>query len=107
MTNSQLKKFCKEWQKRLRLQDWNVSVAFGILEDSTGLTKINPNFKVAKVIIDEEGNNELEITLVHELLHLHADPFSQDLQEKYKTNLEAMIELTARALVEAKYENNK
>lgn len=112
MTNKQLEKLCRIWQKRLRLQDWNVRIAFEPVSDIDGAfarTRNSRTYKEAVIqmgVPDQLGKNWLgshdtEVTLVHELLHLHASGFDERLEEKspeYR-EFESMLELSAVALV--------
>jgi hypothetical protein len=118
-TNGQLARIATDWQRRLRLQDWVVQIGFVNKAEKDGLkicfasTTFSSGQKavviqVAKLIdvLGSIGCHDLEVTVVHELLHLHADPFDHACDEdkapaEYEA-LEAMIELTAIALVEAK-----
>lgn len=112
MTNKKLRKLCTVWQKRLRLQDWTVSVEFvggADIDGSFARTRKSGNCKAAKTLIarpetlelDLLGSHDVEVTLVHELLHLQAGGFDQLIKEDTveSTCLEAFIELTAAALV--------
>ncbi len=122
--NHQLNTLVREWIKRLRLTDWLVKARFATNEadkkylspSAYASTKVSSGCKEALTIInkldsidaDALGCRDLEVTVVHELLHLHAesfDHFFNNKQSKRPTEhyaLEAMIELTALALVEAK-----
>ncbi len=123
-TNQQLNALAKEWVKRLRLNDWLVKARFAVSEaDKKHLggtayasTKVSSSCKEALTLVnklesidaDALGCRDLEVTMVHELLHLHAesfDHFFNNAKTKRPSEhyaLEAMIELTALALVEAK-----
>jgi len=122
-TNQQLQRLAREWQARLRLRDWDISVFFADKEETKkaigpafGATRPAPGHKIAMVAIkrpediepDVMGCPDIEVTLVHELLHLHGDAFDHffiDKETKRPTEyfaLEAMIELSAIAMVELK-----
>lgn len=120
LSADQLKEKSDYWQKRLRLRDWEV--AFSIrrardmdLEDCQGECHWNIQSKLAWIHIldpvDYEPNKEfpqdMEKTLVHELLHLHFAPFTADNDnEMVDTAQEQAIDLIARALVETERETN-
>jgi hypothetical protein len=68
------------WQKQLRLMDWNFEIA--ILEDPEqaegfAINRHSPNYQCSKItILNPEkvpehwtGCSDLEVTVVHELLH--------------------------------------
>lgn len=89
--DTQVREACKEWQKRLRLQDWIVKA--GIyrardmdLNECQGECVWHTKTKLATIrLIDPvdypEGlieDQDMEKTLVHELLHLHFAPIHAD-----------------------------
>jgi hypothetical protein len=104
------------WQKVLRLQDWDVyaRIARGrelFTENSAAAVRWTLAKKVATLQlldpIDYEDNlaveQDHEVSLVHELLHLHYAPFDNtedDSLELY--TLEQSIEAISRALVDLK-----
>ena len=110
MTQSQLNKLVFKWQKKLRLQDWNIDTSMVNKCRGAGSTFLSKRYKEARVsILNPDqwedswlGSRDIEVTLVHELLHLHAIPFD-DFKEGSPKNLalETMIELIAIALVNA------
>lgn len=114
MTDTTLRILCAEWQKRLRLQDWNVQVYLCPGADTSGRTRISAQMKEARVFICSEdtwhadwlGAPNQEVVLVHELLHLHSRSFDSKVPADSVEwdALETMIELTANALVEAKHQ---
>lgn len=86
-----IKQLVKQWQKRLRLQDWRLRVV--VLSESDmkqflkengrpadyicGATAIRQHEKSATVYLtnmspsNRKLNDPLEVTVIHELLHLH------------------------------------
>jgi len=86
VTQEQLQQACREWQRRLRLEDWRVTVRF---QDWVSMSTIGRsgevqwNLQAKSAVISIlppgqrcDGNPEMaegdwERTLVHELLHLH------------------------------------
>jgi len=113
MNQNQLNKLCAKWQKRLRLQDWNIEqLDFQPFDnyDTYGCTKLSNNFHDASIHINERWVNspeQIEETLIHELLHLrfphHMETFSKQHEEGslMEQEMELGIEMTARALFEA------
>lgn len=82
MTQDQLCAECKEWQWRLRLQDWKVEVRWCSrweIEPSQAQVAYCKEKKHARITIgrpeeydpSESGVKDWEHHLVHELLHLH------------------------------------
>jgi hypothetical protein len=79
MTQAKLDRLCGTWKRRLRLQDWSVSVS---------LTPADPNPEAfgsckydvlnQKADIEVYNDADAELTLVHELLHLRLMPFGND-----------------------------
>lgn len=98
-----------EWQKRLRLQDWEITaVVVDQTEDGLASANALPKYKSAKltlldpVKIDKDwlGNKDLEVSIVHELLHLQAEFLTKFLckpkHRRYHDDMERWVELTAR-----------
>lgn len=114
MTQEQLEALCAEWQRRLRLQDWDVKIRLRRrydmwVETNQGECKHETLKKLALVNIldptDYDPDNvwpqDVERTVVHELLHLHFAPFVGD-YEQCNAAHEQAIDLIAGALVDAK-----
>lgn len=109
------KKLLKEWQTRLKLDDWvivlepNCRIEDMANDDCAGCCDWTESGKAAKIqILDEQyyGNRivpfDFEKTLVHELLHAKLSLVSEnvcDLQERY---MHQIIDDMAKAFVEAK-----
>lgn len=120
MTNKQLQNLCRVWQKRLCLQDWKVSVQMAgrdASNDGHARTRISDNFKEARIFIcrpedcdpDWHGKIDAEQSLVHELLHLHADTFDKKIEDKSAEQkyLEFTIDAIANSLVELSRKRTK
>jgi hypothetical protein len=78
MTDSDLKKLCRLWQKRLRLQNWVVTIRFvdsnGIPTDECGHTDWEDEELVADVsILQGMTDEQTEKAVIHELVHLVLD----------------------------------
>lgn len=78
-----LKELCKAWQKRLRLQDWDISVAWAKPAqlgdtDQLGRCLVYANNKEARIaIVDPDALPDpfpIEYVLVHEMCHILLDP---------------------------------
>lgn len=114
MTHKQLQSLLREWQKTLRLQDWNVTAKFvsgGKIDPpgNIGVAITTLTQKSAKIQILKQGDDRLEdphdqeLTLVHELLHLHVAPFAPDNWDTpVGVAAEQAIDLIAEALVKLK-----
>lgn len=112
MTQKQLTALGVEWQKRLRLQDWEVAYEFCREAEikADGETQYNKSLKCARIRIASEASRlgtcgdlqpyDAEQCLVHELLHLQWAHLPGDMASCDPT--EAAIDLTAWALVRAK-----
>ncbi len=119
-----LKATCREWQRVLRLQDWDVHVRFASLKEMlkgsgastiSGLTDIRWGLKTAVVQVvreedwdrDEAEPYDAELILLHELLHVHLwawEPPNNENNTEYIC-LEQGIELIAKTLLEFKRGN--
>lgn len=111
-----MKSLLLEWQERLGLQDWNLLFFWRKAKDqeSEGRCKYNPRVRQGVIhILDPNQSSDYEscvrypeAILVHELLHVRFDIFpipDEDKEEHAYNEAEAAIELTALALVAAKY----
>lgn len=115
-TNEQLQAALAEWQKILRLQDWNIyariarekdlfcpdsaaAINWVLAKKTATLQLLDPIDYGEDLAVDQDH----EVSLVHELLHLHYAPFDNtenDTLELYM--LEQSIEAISRALVSLK-----
>lgn len=104
-----------KWAKILRLQDWEIRATIKHTQDmgeKTGRSFVWP--KIAQCAIEigtaesvrgngvpefHEENGDMEATLVHELLHIHFDPFAPKTGTMEYTLWERAIEVLARVLV--------
>lgn len=113
-TDEQLQEKLKEWQKRLRLQDWIITAKIKRGRDLSNDSQANVHYvlpkKMATISImdpidyppDSMVPQDMEDSLVHELLHLHFAPISDDDDDdKYYTAMEQMIESIASGLISA------
>ena len=121
MTNHQLKLITKTWQEILRLQDWDVDVSFGRFREmqsdggaiAWGRILINRQHRGASISIlhpdDYEkceekactarhGTDEIETTVVHELLHIYIHGADDD-EKPATVEEEQAINAIAAALV--------
>jgi hypothetical protein len=101
-----------KWQKILRLQDWTVAIKWGRSFDlphgKEATTRSSLSAKLAAVRIldpadydpDSMAPQDIENTVVHELLHLHTWPFDHALADSLEARcVEQAIEAIATALV--------
>lgn len=89
MTSQQLLKLCRTWQKRLRLEDWDVALCFApphamSKPDALGQVQACAERKDALIKIlrpedwtDSPFGDTVETTLVHELVHIHTIPIHE------------------------------
>ena len=117
VTEGQLKTLCKEWQERLRLQAWDVKTGIYRERNFCGPERQGENeYNLATGtslirILDpadypeSKFKQDMEVTLVHELLHLVFAPFEPDddkeLEHKF---MERAICQLSGVLVELKRE---
>ena len=120
-----LQEECKRWQAKLRLQDWNVTVVLCRLNEmpknpkcggdsDVGCTMIYESSKdaiiyllapidfpgmIAEPLMNDRTN--YDITLVHELMHLHFQPFEEPDESPKGIMQEQVINVLSRAIVEA------
>ncbi|MFD1450845.1 hypothetical protein [Oceanobacillus sojae] len=121
LTEEQLQEKLAYWQKILRLSDWIITVRIARERDMNlsgcaGEISWSLNNKAASIRILDEIDcpqdlmypQDMEKTLVHELLHLHlapiSDHFSND-NDIYTVFEEQAIDCIADALVRVSREN--
>lgn len=116
MSNKQLTALGREWQSRLRLQDWDIIYSFDPYDEVEGdaKTSFNKQLKTARVRIVTEitrpyrAHNadqpyDIEQILIHELLHLSFYMVDQgECNTLYYSLIESGIDAVAWALVRAK-----
>lgn len=112
-TLKELQLLCEEWQARLRLRDWAVLVKLNpklpgagrilprVALGKTAILQLNPDVAELRA----EGCLDLEVTIVHELIHIYTsgyDDFREetlDLQRVKTSAHECMVETLAQVLV--------
>lgn len=116
LTPEPLTVMCREWQRRLRLQDWDVfpiiARAHQLGEKTMGDCHPLDTKRLAKIRILhpddypgsgfwDEKTDSWELTLVHELLHLHFHDLGFDWSTRGPREIaaERAIDAIARALV--------
>jgi len=115
LTEDELRMKCYEWQAILRLQDWDVIISIDrardMIPDVLGQCEWTLPTKQARIRIldpvdhppDLKWPQDMEQTLVHELLHLHFAPFNKFEADSLEyVTMEQAIDLIAGALVRLK-----
>ena len=108
MEQKALENLLAEWQKILRLQDWEVKIRFvrgHEIDDYQARIIHHDNHKQATVKLrdpidwtSKDFPEDSELDLVHELIHLHTATFERK-ESEGSMGAEQAIELIARALV--------
>ncbi len=112
MTESDLQALCTKWQKRLRLQDWTIAVRVVRkrdldLTDAEGQVQWVLSRREAFIKLMDPIDysptamtpQDLEVSLVHELLHLYFAPFDAEKGTLEETCQEQAIDALSNALV--------
>lgn len=114
MKEPQLRSLAKEWQKVLRLQDWDIHVfqkrVHSMPSGTTGMFDGVATKRIASIFVlhpidyppDVIGPYDEEQTLVHELLHAYFSTFWDDCSKKHRVAMEQAIDGLAWALVNLK-----
>ena len=108
----ELQALCVVWQKRLRLQDWKITVNFFEFEENYtyGGCTTTPNFQEANIGVSSKlaaDRVQIEQTLVHELIHVTFAQLRPDLCKELDPHtavghcFEVGVDMLSRALVEA------
>lgn len=110
-SEEELRKKCLEWQKILRLQDWDIrtSIArqreFNTTESNAEI-KVNLQHRIAFLrVIDPIDYNDIdpqdmEKDLVHELLHIHLWPVTEGATGPLEDVEEQAINMIAGSLIQ-------
>ncbi len=111
-SQKQLEKALAKWQKILRLMDWKIDISiergryFSNQESQAEVEWYIQNKRAVIKILDpidyEDALDEqdMELSLVHELLHLHLAPFDTfESGSQEEIALEQCIEMISMALV--------
>ena len=88
-TVDELNELCSEWQRRLRLQDWDIVVQLthqNAIDDVMAQIAVNAVHKRAIISVPtpETYSSKVDLkqdmltALIHELIHLHLEPFFPD-----------------------------
>lgn len=107
MTPDALRLLCLRWQRVLGLSDWDVKVSYVRAYDMEGQGRCSATPKLRKALIAildpqdydpaQHWPQDVEQTLVHELLHLYFR--AGDIGSVDELNTEQGVEATAKALV--------
>ena len=100
---TQHESFVRLWQKKLRLQDWDIAykeVKSFKAKNQSGATTVTPKFQWAAITI-KKGLSwpEFKRTAVHELLHIRFGGMNFEEGSEEDFQLEVAIEMTVRALL--------
>ena len=115
-TQEQLDAALVKWQAILRLQDWNIDAKVQPLRDFQGdsvWARCHPKPKKKDAFIQLRDQayylneveerwtrpRDMEVDLVHELLHIHFERFEPDEEGMQFDAMEAVIETLARQFV--------
>ncbi len=112
-----LKELCKEWQERLRLQAWDVKTGiyrernfFGPERQGENEYNLATGTSLIRILDpadypESKFKQDMEITLVHELLHLVFAPFEPDKEKLLECEfMERAICILSGLLVKMKRE---
>lgn len=116
LSNEELRTKCAEWQKVLRLQDWIVDVGISRsrnMKMERCQAEIEPCLpkRMASIRIldpvdyprDSAEPQDMELSLVHELLHIHLFPLFADREDEMRMVAEEQaIEAISRGLIALK-----
>ncbi|MBX9601252.1 MAG: hypothetical protein K2X35_09615 [Bryobacteraceae bacterium] len=109
MTEAMLRERCRFWQALLRLQDWDVFVRLVDELPGSALGRCwwldEKEIATIRILRPERCDparvpeQDVEVTLVHELLHLHFAAFTAENNTPQATAQEVAINRCAQALV--------
>lgn len=117
LTEDELRAYCASWQELLGLRDWNVTVRLVRASEYQGSVTKGGDVRwshekraaLIRITAAEDYSNQadkdlempqdMEATLVHELLHLHTVGFTEKAADHEIVAEEQMVNAVARALV--------
>ncbi len=111
LTEEELRQLCAEYQAILRLQDWRVDVSIGRPdlehEDDGAYVTYNTSLRIAKILIvapeyyptNAMMPQDMEVDLVHELVHLYFVPLGKPADDTARDLLEVAVQSIAEAVV--------
>jgi hypothetical protein len=112
VTLQQLRKLSSKWQTRLRLLDWDIYVRWAFKQENedvwgicypSNTTKeaviIMQNPRLYKELDPDYYQADVEVTLVHEILHLHFAPFNNPSGSHMEMIEEIIVSHLAQLLV--------
>jgi hypothetical protein len=112
-TQNELEARCKIWQERLRLQDWIVYCRLSPHTEFSNDTMANVRVSVGRkealiqIIAPDHYSHlascpqDMELSLVHELLHLHLEPMGMRYDDPKQFTEEQAINSISTSLVRA------
>lgn len=110
MTQHKIEEVCREWQKRLRLQDWDIEVKIKRYHDldAQGRCTVTEELKYAEILLRDPvdtpetpcvGHQDIETVLVHELLHIPLWAVAKERSEAERIAEEQAIVSISKCLV--------
>jgi hypothetical protein len=95
---TEMTRLCRLWQRRLRLQDWDVTTKLMAEEDAPGeFGCANMEPSELKAFVTIRDCEAAEATLVHELLHLRLVCFGEDDTEEKQVAMNLLADALVRA----------
>lgn len=75
MTQEEIVKLIEEWQLKLKLNHWTIDIEFNAELPDDAKAQIDPistrNYAIIRFPEDVTDDKEVELDIIHELLHLH------------------------------------
>ncbi|MDE2104520.1 MAG: hypothetical protein KGL39_45210 [Patescibacteria group bacterium] len=105
MTQPQLERTCRIWQKRLRLVDWDVTAVLVPAEQMEDFGETIPDETELRAGMKIRDCEEAEATVIHELLHLRLLPFDAEDQDQKETAINLLADCFMRAYPKRKRAN--
>lgn len=105
-----------EWQRKLRLQDWRITIRFAdpeelknwtAIDEACGACRHHEETKQAEILVldqkycaeeNDERAQDVEDTVIHELLHCHFAVFRNG-ERAIQLHIEQIIEVMTEALL--------
>ena len=120
MTLAKANSLVIKWAERLRLLDWTITVRFAEPDENEncyGTVTPQPHAKTAEIVLSplewysdqelQDLNCDVEVTIVHEMLHLHFVMFQTKEKSALEIVEENIISITSALLVALDRKDNK
>lgn len=99
MSTPDLRALLAFWTPVLRVQDWQIEALYDPKLEALGVCYADHVYRRAKIVV-QPTQDDVEASLVHELLHLHFAPFETEGGSSERTEEERAVESLMRGYID-------